>query len=201
MLSDQRRTFQKLSAWIGIRLSFLHPNAWTVFSLVIVLASAWMFFNKQLWPGLALFAVGSALDFVDGAVARVTRKSSRFGALLDHSVDKYVEGIAILSLAFLTEPLLGVSGFLIAGFAAWSSILVSSIGAKTGEVWGKRKGFKLYGRAERLISLVIIIGLSGFLGGLFLSCGLLIVGVVSQLTSVLILASCYLEKDATGTFL
>jgi len=186
MVASEHRN-KKIERSVGKSLSFLSPNQWTLVSLFVALGAGWSFWSGELLNGIILFFAAVVLDFVDGAVAKTTGRVSKFGALFDHSVDKYIEGIVILSLGAIGAPLFGISAFLIAGFAAWSSILVGTIDSKAGEVWGKRGGLKLYGRAERMGVLFSVLILSLFFGGLMLSAGLLVFALVSQLTSLVLL--------------
>lgn len=50
------------------------------------------------WAGLA-YIVASLCDALDGSLARVTGKGSRFGAFLDSTIDRFEEAIVFLGLA------------------------------------------------------------------------------------------------------
>lgn len=41
------------------------------------------------------FTIGSLSDLLDGSVARLTGKSSRFGAFLDSTLDRFAEGLVL----------------------------------------------------------------------------------------------------------
>jgi len=72
--------------WVSIKLR-LKPNIITLIGLFIRLIS--LYFYIVFLPFLAIFffVLGYILDAVDGIVARVTNKCSRFGALFDYHVD------------------------------------------------------------------------------------------------------------------
>ncbi|MGB5209232.1 MAG: CDP-alcohol phosphatidyltransferase family protein [Gammaproteobacteria bacterium] len=65
----------------------LTPNAVTLFGLALMLAACWLFWRGDYALGLVLGWFMTYLDTVDGKLARVTVKSSRFGHLLDHGMD------------------------------------------------------------------------------------------------------------------
>ena len=76
----------------------LSPNAWTLLTLVFAFAGFLAVYAKNLPVGLLLFFISGFIDLVDGAVARVTKKTSNFGAFLDGIVDRYVEFLLYMSL-------------------------------------------------------------------------------------------------------
>lgn len=63
------------------------PNQVTSLSLVLVLAAMWLFWTGHFGLGLVAAWGMTFLDTVDGKLARVTLKSSRFGDFYDHSID------------------------------------------------------------------------------------------------------------------
>jgi len=68
------------------------------------------------WPGLALVALFSTLDAVDGNMARVTRQVSRYGALLDGLVGMIIESSYCFCLGLgLLRATLAARGTLEAG--------------------------------------------------------------------------------------
>ena len=72
----------KVCARFGIR-----PNHVTGFSVVLAVLAGAAFWYGHFVTGLALGWFMTFLDTVDGKLARVTLTSSRFGDLLDHSLD------------------------------------------------------------------------------------------------------------------
>jgi phosphatidylglycerophosphate synthase len=63
------------------------PNMVTTTGLLLVLAACWWFLQGQYLLGLAAGWLMTFLDTVDGKLARVTVRSSRFGHLFDHIID------------------------------------------------------------------------------------------------------------------
>jgi phosphatidylglycerophosphate synthase len=72
----------KVCARLGIR-----PNHVTGFSVALAVLAGAAFWYGHFVTGLALGWFMTFLDTVDGKLARVTLTSSRFGDLLDHSLD------------------------------------------------------------------------------------------------------------------
>lgn len=93
---------QWASVKVGIVFSKLGipPNIWTVFSLLPALAGFWALYTHNLGLALILFIISGFIDIIDGAVARVTKSVSNLGAFLDGIIDRYVEIIMYLGLAY-----------------------------------------------------------------------------------------------------
>ncbi len=75
------------------------PNVLTLSSLVPMALAGWNLGQGNLGAAAAWTLVGGVLDLIDGAVARLSGKTSTFGAVLDSVVDRasdtlvYVGGI------------------------------------------------------------------------------------------------------------
>lgn len=65
----------------------VHPNAVTLLSWVLAIATFWLFARGSFGWGLAAAWLMTFLDTVDGKLARVTLTSSRLGNVLDHGLD------------------------------------------------------------------------------------------------------------------
>jgi len=106
VLYEKREMFNSISVKVGILFSKfgLTPNQWTMLSLLPAIAAFYLLFQQQFLVAAAFFIVAGFLDFVDGSVARVTGRVSRFGAYLDTVVDRYIEFLVILGLFFVPAP-------------------------------------------------------------------------------------------------
>jgi CDP-diacylglycerol--glycerol-3-phosphate 3-phosphatidyltransferase len=75
------------------------PDAVTYLGLVLTVGvavlAAW---GEIRWAGVA-YIVAAACDALDGTLARVSGKGSRFGAFLDSTIDRYEESIVFLGLS------------------------------------------------------------------------------------------------------
>jgi CDP-diacylglycerol--glycerol-3-phosphate 3-phosphatidyltransferase len=146
----------------GLARTRVTPNALTVSGVSLCLAAAVLvpFENRDTllfyWLGAAIFVLGSILDILDGALARVGGKSSVFGAFLDSTTDRVGEGamLAAIALVFARDGNDAAVVFTIVGVAG--SFLVPYVRAKA-EALGLRGDVGLGSRAERVI--VITAGL------------------------------------------
>lgn len=83
-----------------LRALRLTPNAVTLISFGITAASAYLVGSGWLVAGGIVFFLGSGLDLMDGALARLTGTVSPFGALLDSVFDRLGESALFVGLAF-----------------------------------------------------------------------------------------------------
>ena len=83
-----------------LRALKLTPNAVTLISFAITVASAYLVGSGWLLAGGIVFLLGSGLDLMDGALARLTGTASPFGALLDSIFDRLGEAALFVGLAF-----------------------------------------------------------------------------------------------------
>ena len=76
----------------------LTPNAITLLGFAVCVVSACLVASGWLlWGGVA-FLVGSILDLMDGALARLTGRETPFGALLDSVFDRLGEAALFVGL-------------------------------------------------------------------------------------------------------
>ncbi len=104
----------KISVKVGIIFAKLGipPNGWTLLTIIPALLAFWMLVNEQFLYAAGWFIIAAFIDVVDGAVARVTGRATRFGAYLDAAMSRYVEGIIIFGLLFASLP-----GFIVPAYA------------------------------------------------------------------------------------
>ena len=75
------------------------PNVATILGLTISLVAAALVGAEFLLAGGLVFLVGGMFDFLDGALARLTGKVSKFGAILDSLMDRLGEAALFLGMA------------------------------------------------------------------------------------------------------
>ena len=75
------------------------PNAITLLGFAVTVAAACLVGFGWLLAGGIVFLSGSALDLMDGALARLTGADSPFGALLDSVFDRLGEAAIFLGIA------------------------------------------------------------------------------------------------------
>ncbi len=98
------------------------PTAITLAIPVLVSAACWWFVRSRDTVSFALLVtLVGLLDALDGAVARVSGRVSRWGAYLDALCDRYVETLVVLAAAVVTGywllSLLVLSGSLLTSYA------------------------------------------------------------------------------------
>ena len=103
--------------------------------------------------GLVILA-GAACDMFDGALARYTGKASKFGAVLDSTLDRASEGAVLIALAYFLAVKGSVPGVTMVAGVMLFSFLVSYIRSRA-EAIGLELKDGLFTRSER----VIVIGL------------------------------------------
>jgi CDP-diacylglycerol---glycerol-3-phosphate 3-phosphatidyltransferase len=140
----------------GLARTRVTPNALTVSGVTLCLVAAVLvpFENRDellyYWLGAGVFVLGSILDILDGALARVGGKSTVFGAFLDSTTDRVGEGamLAAIALIFARNGNDTAVVFTIVGVAG--SFLVPYVRAKA-EALGLRGDVGLGSRAERVV--------------------------------------------------
>jgi len=156
----------------------LTPNAVTLLGLAGSIGAAVLIaLGMPLWGGIVLLLM-APLDAVDGAMARLSGKSSKFGAFLDSVIDRYSELFiyaAILYMFFEQGNFLGV---MVCFAAASGAVLVSYTRARA-EALGFDAKVGVMTRVER--SIVMIVGL--LFGIIVIS--LVIIAVLAHLTAMM----------------
>lgn len=74
------------------------PNAITVAGFLLVAGSCALILAELWLAAFFVFVIGSLSDMLDGSVARLTGKSTTFGAFLDSTLDRLAEGLVLGSL-------------------------------------------------------------------------------------------------------
>jgi phosphatidylglycerophosphate synthase len=83
--------------------SFVPPNLITLIGLLVVLIAAALIFIGKFRIGGIVLLIGSIFDTLDGQIARAEGKTSKFGAFLDSTLDRYAEFFIFFSIAFAGE--------------------------------------------------------------------------------------------------
>ena len=132
------------------------PNALTATGVTLCLAAAILipFENRNefiyYWLAAALFVVGSILDILDGALARLSGKTTPFGAFLDSISDRVSEGFVLGAIALVFARRGDDIDVVFCVAAVAGSFLVSYARAKA-ELIGLRGDVGIGSRAERVV--------------------------------------------------
>jgi CDP-diacylglycerol--glycerol-3-phosphate 3-phosphatidyltransferase len=139
----------------------LTPNIITWVGLLVTIgAGALVITDYWLAAGIVVLAAG-LFDMLDGALARATNKMTRFGAILDSTLDRVSEAILLVSLlaVFARDGL--VTESILSGVALVGSLLVSYIRARM-EGLGLECKAGFFTRPERVIIVALGLMLSQF---------------------------------------
>ena len=158
------------------------PNAVSVLGFSVSLVAAGLVGAGFLLPGGIVFLAGSILDLMDGALARVTGRVTKFGALLDSVMDRLGEAALFLGMVIygLRADLSDTRLFflmVVLILALVTSQTVSYIRAR-GEGLGIATRTGLMTRPER----VVILSLGLILGLRALEIVLIVIATVSFVT-------------------
>ncbi len=140
-----------------LAMTHITPNAisWLGFWLAVV--AAVLIGIGDLFAAAFVVLVGGFFDMLDGALARHTNQSSRFGSVLDSTLDRAAEAVLLLGIVTfyaLTGSEGSVAGVLLASVAMIGSFLVSYVRARM-EAAGLECKVGLFTRTERVIVLAL----------------------------------------------
>jgi len=148
MLNNLRPLLTKILEPIAKRIN-INPNIITIISPFIAIISAYFFANHQLILGGLFILLSGFLDVVDGAVARYHNRTSKFGAFLDSTMDRFADAIIYIGIIFG-----GYCNWIIGVLAIHSAITVSYVRARA-ESQGVECNIGIAERAVRLIILIL----------------------------------------------
>jgi CDP-diacylglycerol--glycerol-3-phosphate 3-phosphatidyltransferase len=133
------------------------PNVLTTTGVSLCLAAAVLVpfedrADKVLvyWLAAAVFVMGSLLDILDGALARVGGKATPFGAFIDSTTDRVGEGAMLAAIALVFSRSGDDWAVVVAVAAVVGSFLVSYTRARA-EALGLKGDVGLGSRAERVV--------------------------------------------------
>ena len=148
-------------AKIFIKLGF-SPDLVTLIGTLGVVVSSIIFFSPgEFLLGSIFFAMFVGLDAVDGTVARLLNRNSKWGAFFDSVLDRIADGVVLGSLAFYFANAGEETYFILSLIALLASEIVSYTKARA-EGLGLNCDTGLAERPERV--MIIIAGT--FLTGL-----------------------------------
>jgi len=127
---------------------------WTGF-LIALGGGALIALGYPFIAGVAVL-VGAAFDMLDGALARLTNRVTRFGAVLDSTLDRLGEVAVLLGILVAYAQSGSVAGILLTGLALPGSLLVSYLRARAEAISLDCK-VGLFTRTERVV--IVSLGL------------------------------------------
>lgn len=81
-----------------IRVTNISPNVLTVIGFLLTVCVSGVLAAGYLQVGGILMIAAAVFDAIDGTLARVANRTSRFGAFLDSTLDRYSEAVTFLGL-------------------------------------------------------------------------------------------------------
>ncbi len=162
-------------AWMRVR-----PAHLTLTGLAVTLVGSGLLANGTVKVGALVILVGSALDGLDGAVARASGSASPRGALIDSVSDRVGETAMFAACAFWLSsrmhPYEGDPGLVVLCVLSLGAALVISYLRAKADIGGVEGRGGIMGRAERVILFTV-----GFLTG-WVSQMLWVMAILSWLT-------------------
>jgi archaetidylinositol phosphate synthase len=142
---------ERLSRWLTplARKTRLSPNAVTLIALALNLIASALFVRRLFLVALPIIAIAGFADALDGIIARLQQKDTKFGDFLDHVCDR-ISDTALAACWMIgnrvAEPLtvIGVIAIMLNGY----------IGTQMEATFGSRN-YESLGRGEFVLAMVL----------------------------------------------
>ena len=164
-----RLRFKKLLDAAGgllVRLG-LAPNTMTLLGLAGNMAGAFFLARGQMTIGGLIILAAGPIDALDGTMARLRGESSKFGAFVDSTSDRFSELVIFAGLMVHFAQQADLTPLLLVFAAAVGSIMVSYVKARA-EALGYQAGVGWLTRMERYLVLAPALVLNVPLVGLWI---------------------------------
>lgn len=175
MLQSLRPLLTKILNPVARNLN-INPNIVTVISPFVAVIAAYGFANHMLILGCAAILFSGFLDVVDGAVARYHDRSSKFGAFLDSTMDRFADAIIYIGIIFG-----GYCDWFVGILAIHSAITVSYVRARA-ESQGAECNIGIAERAVRMIILMVGALIGYFIGDIYFTYVIYLLVILSYFT-------------------
>jgi len=162
-----------------------NPNTITLTALLIASITPLLIITGSrlaILVTLILLSVSSALDALDGLVARYWGRVTARGSFLDSTLDRYVDFISMIDLWLLAPS---VNNAILLSLALLGSFMTSYVRARAESLGLDLIGHGLVERGERL--LIVLATVLVYLvtqWGMIIEVGLLVLAVLSNATAV-----------------
>jgi len=140
------------------------PNYLTISGFLMNIFVAWVISQGYFLLGGSLILVAGIFDLLDGAVARHTNRVTKFGALLDSTLDRWSDAVLLFGLLwyFAWQPDQDTSLEMILIFAAIVGFLLVSYVRARAEGLGLDADVGIMRRTVRILMLSMGLMLSTF---------------------------------------
>jgi CDP-diacylglycerol--glycerol-3-phosphate 3-phosphatidyltransferase len=168
----------------GLARLGLTPNMLTLIGFGIAIVAA-VLAGLESWIAAGIVSVvAGSFDMLDGAVARATGQTSKFGAFMDSTFDRWGEGVIYVGIVAGGAAVGDQATAILAVLAAVCAFMVSYTRAKA-EGLGFRGEVGIAPRPERIVILGAGLVASGLAGGPGASIWLqLALGAIAVLTII-----------------
>ena len=156
------------------------PNAVTCIGLLITIVAAVLVALSHAFAAGWVVLFGGLFDMLDGALARRTNQVTKFGGVLDSTLDRISEAVVLIGIAVFYANHHSTWGVAITGLTMISSQLVSYIRAKA-EALKINCEIGIFTRPERVVILALGLLLARFSNVLLIA--LIIITVLSFVTA------------------
>lgn len=137
---------------IAKRIS-ISPNILTITGFLITVLAA-LSIPYSLLSGGLLILLGGFFDMFDGIVARINGKSTKFGALLDSTLDRYSDSFIFIAVAWYFFDKNNLAGVVLAVLSLVGALLISYVRARAESI-DIECNIGLMERPERVVLLAI----------------------------------------------
>ena len=127
----------------------LHPNVFTIAGFLITAVAAVTIPMDLILAGI-LIIVSGVFDMLDGIIARVNNRTTKFGAFLDSVLDRYSDAFLFLGFAWYFHKSASMTGVFLSLGAMVGALMISYTRARA-EGLGKECHVGLMERPERVI--------------------------------------------------
>jgi archaetidylinositol phosphate synthase len=180
---------------IFVRLK-ITPNQISLLSLLAGIVCALLFFRREFLLGSLALLLSAIFDLIDGSVARKTDAHTKFGAVFDWIVDKYVDALVLLGIGLAGIQIVSqyvsvtpMADFAVVAFAIIGSLMntfikpvvYAEIGYREkveGKIDDPLEGIGFFGRPETFLVLILG-GLSGYIWA-----SVIIIAVCTNLSAI-----------------
>ena len=135
------------------------PDHLTIIGLLFGAASGYLFYLGRFQWAAAMLTLSASCDLFDGEVARVSGRTTRFGAFLDSTLDRLSDA-SVIGGIMLYYASLAADRYVVLALAALLGAFLTSYTRARAETLIDRCDVGVFERPERLVVLII----AGFTG-------------------------------------
>lgn len=155
----RKALYPKVESLLNVGAGFCHkkgitPHQLTLAGLALNFLAGWLFSDGHFFLGGLMMLTGALGDLLDGPLARLTGKASKFGAFFDSTIDRYSDFFLFggIALFFARQGRFGwlfiVLGILLGAF-------VTSYAKARAENLIENCSVGVFERAERILVLAV----------------------------------------------